>query len=111
MTNSSVFDIPMEFIENSLKMSLECARGEREHLPSDTDLKASYFAGRSFALDTEDEFGDVEVIILNFEAETFNLLTGGMKRLLSIRALKYLEELMLIYQMSHSPKPWSPRYR
>lgn len=111
MTNNSVFNVPMEFIENSLKLSLECARGEREYLPTDTDLRAIYFFGRNLALDTKDEFCDTEVIVLNFEAETFNLFSGGMRRLLSIRALKYLEELMILCKKTHSPKVWSPRYK
>lgn len=103
---NSVLDIPMEFIEFSLQVCIETVQGKRQHFPDYTDLRRAYFAGRTLCLDTRDKLGNEDVITLSFEEETFGLFSGGFRRLMSIKAVRQLEELNRLCNINHEPKGW-----
>jgi hypothetical protein len=108
------FDIPMEFIENSISIGIKLAeashRGERKHIndysPYSNDLKRIYFVGAGLVLDTRDEFGQEDVITISHESECFGSFAGGPRRLLSIDAVRNLEKLMQLCEINHTPKNW-----
>lgn len=108
------FDIPMEFIENSINIGVQIAeaadRGENKTIndfsPYGNDLKRIYFVGAGLVLDTRDEFGQEDVITISHEDETFGSFSGGPRRLLSIKAIRNLEKLMQLCEINHTPKNW-----
>ncbi len=72
-------------------------------------LKTSnvYFAGASLCIDVKgiiNENSIVDVIVLNHSSETYNLISGGLKMLLSIKALKMLENIMFDNNIKHEKK-------
>ena len=100
---NNVFDIPTEFIEYSLVQAIEASDGVRTKY--DGDLKNIYFAGQGLCLDTMDEFGQLEVIKISHDKETFGFFSGHkQRRLLSIKAIRLLETLMQKNGINYSPK-------
>jgi hypothetical protein len=66
-----------------------------------------YFVGASLCIDVKGIFNGnstVDVIVLNHSSETYNLFSGGLKMLLSIKALKMLEAIMLDNRVKHKTK-------
>ena len=108
------FDIPMEFIENSINIGIQLAearqRGEKKYIndfsPYGNDLKNIYFVGAGLVLDTRDEFGQEDVITISHGEESFGSFSGGPRRLLSIKAIRNLEKLMQLCEVKHTPKNW-----
>jgi hypothetical protein len=105
---SKISDCPIEFIEHSIKRASEAfSSGEfkRETLLGfDSDLTNAYFAGATLCLDVKDAINDIDVITICHSDETYGYFSGGPRRLLSIKALKDLEELMIAVNVNHETK-------
>ncbi len=100
-------DIPMDFIEHSIELALQCIINKNRYfVKTNHDLTHVYFVGRTLVLDTKDEFGNTVVILINHSTETFNFFvsSNGFKRLLSIRALKALETLLKVAEVTYTSK-------
>lgn len=98
-TPHPVYEIPTEFIENSLRVGITLAESSDENLKiSDVspgnDLKNIYFVGQGLCLDTRDEFGNEEVITVNWSDKCYGLFSGGPRVPLSPQALSSLQRLM-----------------
>lgn len=103
----------MEFIENSIdigiKMSKTRDQGLSKHVddfsgPYGNDLTNIYFVGRVLYLDVKDAAGNQDAITLNWDEETFGYFSGGPRRLLSLPALRGLQELMDLNGINYEPK-------
>ena len=113
-TSHPTFDIPIEFIENSIEIGIKLAEashnGEERYIedfsPYGNDLKNIYFVGAGLVLDTRDEFSQEDVIIISHDIESFGSFNGGPRRLLSIKAIRSLEKLMQLCEVKHTPKNW-----
>lgn len=102
---NKVFDIPIEFIEHSLEQGIKICKGEI--ISYSGDLKSIHFIGASLCLDTENEFGETFAIVLNYDSEMFfNLVGPKVKRILTIKAIKLLDELMNICEVNKEAKFW-----
>jgi hypothetical protein len=104
-------DIPIEFIENSIEIGIKqteaVLKGEKKYINDfspGNDLKNMYFAGAGLVLDTQDEFGQEDVITISHDSESFGSFNGGPRRLLSIKAIRSLEKLMQLCKIKYSPK-------
>jgi hypothetical protein len=96
-TPHPVYEIPMEFIEHSLEIVIKIAKEPTLNIndvSSGTDLKRAYFVGQGLCLDTMDEFGDEDVITVNWSDKCFGLFSGGPRVPLSTVALERLQTLM-----------------
>lgn len=109
---NKVYDIPMEFIENSIEIGIKfseaISRGEKKYVEDfrryDNDLTNIYFIGRSLCLDVKNPIGDIDTIKLNWDSECFGYINGGPRRLLSIKSLKSFQKLMDICEINYQPK-------
>lgn len=107
-----VTDIPMSFIERSLKIGIEISKArlnsKTEYINAysyyHNDLKNIYFAGRTLCLDVKDAIGTLNVITLSWDSECFGYFSGGSRRLLSLKALRRLQELMDLNKINYEPK-------
>jgi hypothetical protein len=99
---ANIFETPIEFIEYSIKQALMINIGEIKQYVG--DLQRVYFCGATLCLDTKDEFGNLNVYTINHSDEDFGLFSGGLRRLLTIKALKNLEQLMVNCNINHTPK-------
>lgn len=103
-----VYDIPMEFIENSIQIGIKLSKGEAKTIeelsPYGNDLTNIYFVGQGLCLDVKDAIGSVDVITLSCDKETFGFFSGGPRRLLSLPALRGLQELMDLCEINYEPK-------
>lgn len=113
MKMNSIMDTPMEFIENSIQMGIKLSeardRGETKHIddfsgPYGNDLRNIYFVGQGLCLDVKDAIGSTDVITLSWGNESFGYFSGGLRRLLSIKALKSLQKLMDLNEINYEPK-------
>jgi hypothetical protein len=96
-TPHPVYEIPMEFIEHSLEIAIKIANQPALSIgdvTSGTDLKRVYFVGQGLCLDTRDEFGQEEVITVNWSDKCYGLFSGGPRVPLSSVALDRLITLM-----------------
>lgn len=96
-TPHPVYEIPTEFIENSIRVGISIANDPTlsiSDVSPGNDLKRIYFVGQGLCLDTKDEFGNEEVITVNWSSKTYGLFSGGPRVPLSPVALKSLQELM-----------------
>ena len=92
-----VYEIPTEFIENSIRVGITIAKDPNltiAEVSPGNDLKRIYFVGQGLCLDTRDEFGQEEVITVNWSSKTYGLFSGGPRVPLSPTALSSLQELM-----------------
>ncbi len=92
-----VYEIPMEFIEESLNIALKIANSTTlsiSDISPGNDLKRVYFAGQGLCLDTKDEFGQEAVITVNWSDKCYGLFSGGPRVPLSSVALDRLITLM-----------------
>ena len=92
-----VYEIPTEFIENSIRVGITIARDPNltvSEVSPGNDLKSIYFVGQGLCLDTRDEFGQEEVITVNWSDKCYGLFSGGPRVPLSPTALSSLQELM-----------------
>jgi hypothetical protein len=102
----------MEFIENSIRIGIKLSeardRGENKNIDDfstyGNDLKNIYFVGQGLCLDVKDVIGTADVITLSWDNETFGYFSGGLRRLLSIKALKDLQKLMDLNGINYEPK-------
>jgi hypothetical protein len=109
----STFDIPTEFIENSINIGIQLAEAsakeEKKYIndfSQGNDLKNIYFIGSGLVLDVCDEFNQSDVITISHDSECFGSFTGGPRRLLSIAAIRKLEKLMQLCEINHTTKGW-----
>lgn len=96
-TPHPVYEIPTEFIENSIRVGITIARDPNliiSDVSPGNDLKRLYFAGQGLCLDTKDEFGQEEVVTVNWSDKCYGLFSGGPRVPLSPVALNSLRELM-----------------
>jgi hypothetical protein len=96
-TPHPVYEIPIEFIEHSLEIAITIAKDPNlsiSDVSSGTDLKRVYFVGQGLCLDTMDEFGQVDLITVNWSDRCFGLFSGGPRVPLSHVALERLITLM-----------------
>lgn len=99
-----VYEIPTEFIENSIRVGITIAKNPDQSISDvspGNDLKRIYFVGQGLCLDTKDEFGQEEVITVNWSSKTYGLFSGGPRVPLSPQALKSLQELMDLCQINY----------
>jgi hypothetical protein len=103
-----IYDTPIEFIENSIQIGVKLAKREARTIgqlsPYGNDLKKIYFFNQVLCLDVEDAAGHAGVIVLNWNKETFSYSKEGPSRLLSLSALRGLQELMDICGLNYEPK-------
>ena len=96
-----------EFVENCISTLANGTVTGIQDLARKTDYKQSYFVGATLCIDTVDEFGNTEVITVNYSTECFGLFSGkGVRRLLSIDGIKNLKRLMELYGINHQEKSW-----
>src|SRR3990167_6447233 len=104
MTTNKITEVPMQFIEHSIERSIEAFSKDQFVKEGDSDLHNVYFAGATLCLDIKDHRdGTLDVITINHSTETFGYFSGGLRRLLSIKALKSLERVMAIANINHQP--------
>jgi hypothetical protein len=101
-----ILDFPMTEIEDILSNVLS---GERFNTELKKGVKISniYFAGASLMIDIRgliDRGSVVDIIVLRHSSESYNLFSGGLEMLLSIKALKTLEQIMFINDIKHQTK-------
>ena len=110
---SSILDTNMEFIENSINIGIKISeardQGESKRIegfsgPWGNDLTNIYFVGQSLCLAVKDAIGSQEVITLSWDKETFGYFSGGLRRLLSLPALRKLKRLMDLNGINYQPK-------
>lgn len=110
---SNILDINMGFIENSIDIGIKISeardQGESKWIddfsgPYGNDLTNIYFVGQGLCLDVKDAIGSQEVITLSWEKENFGYFSGGIRRLLSISALRKLQRLMDLNKINYQPK-------
>jgi hypothetical protein len=110
---NNILGTPMEFIENSIQIGIQISqardRGETRHIEDfsqfDNDLKNIYFVGQGLCLDVKDPIGTLDVITLSWDRETFGYFSGGPRRLLSLKALRSLRQLMDLNGIQYESKP------
>ncbi len=94
----------MEFIEHSLEQIIQGSKGEIQRYKG--DLTNAYFIGASLCLDTRDEFENESVIVLHYEDEVFFEFGEGFKQLLSIKAIRLMDQLMESCKINREKKFW-----
>ncbi len=105
MKFNNILDCPIEFVEHSIERAMEAFRKQKFVREGDSDLSNVYFVGASLCLDIRDHrSGDMDVITVNHSDETYGYFSGGLRRLLSINALKNLELLMTEQKINHETK-------
>lgn len=109
----NILDTNVEFIENSIDIGIKISeardRGESKRIedfsgPWGNDLTNIYFVGQGLCLDVKDAIGSQEVITLSWDKETFGYFSGGLRRLLSLPALRKLERLMDLNGINYQHK-------
>ena len=103
MSLEKIHDISHTFIEDSISIAIEVFKERSGILPDGIPIKKVYFVGRTLCLDIKR--GDIlDVITLVHSEETFGFFSGGPRRLMSIKALRLMEELMSNCKIKHEPK-------
>lgn len=103
-TPHPVFEVPMEFIEHSLEIAIKIAKDPNlsiSDVSSGTDLKRVYFVGQGLCLDTRDEFGQEQVITVNWSDKKFGFFSGGPRVSLSDVAIDRLRTLMELCNINY----------
>jgi hypothetical protein len=96
-----------EFVDNVMDTLANGTATEIMDLKRKSDFKQSYFIGATLCLDTVDEFGQTDIITINYSTECFGLFSGkGVRRLLSIQGLRNLKRLMEQHGINHQEKSW-----
>ena len=101
-----ILDFNMTEIEDVLSNVLS---GEKLNKEFAKGLKVSnvYFAGASLMIDIRgliDRGSIADIIVLRHSTESYNLFSGGLEILLSIKALKMLEQIMIDNKINHTTK-------
>jgi hypothetical protein len=102
-----ILDCPIEFIENSLEITLYSFEVKNFISIRHSDLINVYFAGATLCLDVYiNSKTDKDVITISYDKQTFGYFSGGYRRLLSIKALKTLDKLMKVAKINHEQISW-----
>jgi len=103
MSIEKIHEIRHSFIEDVISIAIEAFKDKRGVLPAGIPIKSVYFAGRTLFLDVEFN-GKLDAITLVHSEETFGFFSGGPRRLMSIKALRLMEDLMVDCEIKHGPK-------
>lgn len=101
-----ILDFPMTEIEDVLSDILYAWKIKKE-FKKGVRITNIYFAGASLLIDikgTLDGDSVADIIVLRHSTESYNLFSGGLEMLLSIKALKMLEEIMVKSDRKHNTK-------
>ena len=101
-----ILDFSMTEIEDTLSNILSGGKFNKE-LKKGIKISNIYFAGASLMIDIRgliDRGSVVDIIVLRHSSESYNLFSGGLEMLLSIKALKTLEQIMFINDIKHQTK-------
>ena len=100
-----ILDFPMTEIEDVLSDILYSWRFKKE-FKKGVRITNIYFAGASLMIDVKGMLdGDyADIIVLRHSTESYNLFSGGLEMLLSIKALKMLEQIMVQSEIKHNTK-------
>ena len=96
-------EISHEFLNHSLELTLKAFR-EGVYKRNGSDLKNMYFVGAALFLDIQDKNGNEDIITICHSDESFGLFSGGLRRLMPIKAMKTLEILMKEQNINHGTK-------
>jgi len=101
----TIFTYQSSDIDQVLRIVLSLAKGETEHssVPWMTGL---YFAGATLCVDTNLPDREDTYTFCHSD-ETTGFFSGGLRRLLSIKSCKLLEEIMILSEINHTKK-WLP---
>lgn len=97
-----ILDFPMTEIEDVLSDILYSWRFKKG-----VRITNVYFAGASLMIDVKgilDGDSVSDIIVLRHSTESYNLFSGGLEMLLSIKALKMLEQIMVQSEIKHNTK-------
>jgi hypothetical protein len=101
-----ILDFPMNEIEDVLSDVLYSWRFKKE-FKKGIRITNIYFAGASLMIDvkwTLDGDSVTDIIVLRHSTESYNLFSGGLEMLISIKALKMLEQIMVQSERKHNTK-------
>lgn len=101
-----ILDFPMTEIEDVLSDILYSWRFKKE-FKKGVRITNIYFAGASLMIDVKgilDGDSVADIIVLRHSTESYNLFSGGLEMLLSIKALKMLEQIMVQSEIKHNTK-------
>jgi len=101
-----ILDFPMTEIEDVLSDILYAWKIKKE-FKKGVKITNVYFAGASLMIDVKGIVNGnsiADIIVLRHSTESYNLFSGGLEMLLSIKALKMLEEIMLKSEINHKTK-------
>jgi hypothetical protein len=101
-----ILDFPMTEIEDVLSDILYAWKIKKE-FKKGVRITNIYFAGASLLIDIKgilDGDSVADIIVLRHSTESYNLFSGGLEMLLSIKALKMLEEIMVKSDRKHNTK-------
>ena len=101
-----ILDFPMNEIEDVLSDILYSWRFKKE-FKKGIRITNIYFAGASLMIDVKGIVnGDsvADIIVLRHSTESYNLFSGGLEMLISIKALKMLEQIMVQSERKHNTK-------
>jgi hypothetical protein len=101
-----ILDFSMTEIEDILSNILSGEKFKKE-LKKGLKISNIYFAGASLMIDIRgvlDRGSIVDIIVLRHSTESYNLFSGGLEMLLSIKALKTLESIMFLNGIKHQTK-------
>lgn len=102
----NILDFSMNEIERVLSSVLNEVVWKRE-FKSGLKISNVYFAGASLMVDIKGIVNGnsvSDIIVLRHSSESYNLFSGGLEMLLSIKALKTLEKIMLENRIKHQTK-------
>lgn len=102
----NILDFSMNEIERVLSNVLTEIVWKRE-FKNGLKISNIYFAGASLMIDVKgilDGDSVSDIIVLKHSTESYNLFSGGLEMLLSIKALKMLEQIMVQSEIKHNTK-------
>lgn len=116
---NKIYNTPMAFVENSLSDAIRSHREFKNRAEGsvqkgspvtetpdcDLQMRSIYFAGATLCIDVADGSSDKNTMTMCWADETIGYFSGGSRRLVSIKALKLMRELMLLCDIQHEPKP------
>jgi hypothetical protein len=104
--NISILDFPMNEIEDVLSDILYAWKFKKE-FKKGVRITNIYFAGASLMIDIKgilDGDSIADIIVLRHSTESYNLFSGGLEMLLSIKSLKMIEQIMIQSNIKHKTK-------
>ena len=101
-----ILDFPMNEIEDVLSDILYSWKIKKE-FKKGVRITNVYFAGASLMIDVKrilDGDSVADIVVLRHSTESYNMFSGGLEMLLSIKALKILEQIMFQSDIKHKTK-------